>query len=154
MEPAVFGALQSRLAALYKCFAEGSDRFDRWWASGEVLEVFQGGLGHPQSRPSGSVSEPSTIRLWWTYSARTRPKCRELSARLLPLLLPPQCLLLCCRPHSSPPRPSRPPPPSPSHGRSAPALRCRQGRSAPALRCRRGPAPALRCRRGPAPAHR
>ena len=44
MEPAVCDALQSRLAALYKCVAEEGDMFARWWASGQVLEVFQWGL--------------------------------------------------------------------------------------------------------------
>ena len=39
----MFGDLQSRLAALYKGFAAGGDMLDRWWASGQVLELFREG---------------------------------------------------------------------------------------------------------------
>jgi len=41
MDPADLLTLQSPVAALANCLAKGADMFDRWRASGDVLEVFR-----------------------------------------------------------------------------------------------------------------
>ena len=108
MDPAVFQAFRSRLAALANCLAEGPDMFDRYlvtsWKCGGWFQR------SPYSRKSGRRRDRSTTRLWWTFSARTRPRYQPCSTRHSSLLLPPQFLLLCCRPHSPPPCSSLLPP--------------------------------------------